>query len=225
MRISLSLEKSITKDVAIMVDVLRASTTITVALENFNKVMPVKSLKTAELLAKEYNAVLAGERGGASVEWFDTGNSPIQIKNFKGDMLILTTSNGTRIIDGMKANKILIGSFINAQSIAKAALKLAHSHIEIVMAGVNGRFAIEDFLGAGEIIKYLTKNEMDEYAIAALMASRDNNYVDEIVKNSNSAMKLGDLGFGEDVEFCLKRNIYETVPLYEKGKIENFDII
>ncbi|MDI6644632.1 MAG: 2-phosphosulfolactate phosphatase [Methanobacteriaceae archaeon] len=225
MRISLSLEESITKDVAIMVDVLRASTTITVALENFNYVMPVKSLKIAESLAKKHHAVLAGERGGASVEWFDTGNSPIQIKNFKGNSLVLTTSNGTRIIEGMKANKILIGSFINAKSIAKAALKIAHGHIEIVMAGVNGRFAIEDFLGAGEIIKYLKNNEMDEYAIAALMASHDKNYVDEIVKKSNSALKLRDLGFGADVEYCLKRNIYETVPLYEKGKIENLNII
>jgi len=224
MRISLNLEKSISKDVAIMVDVLRASTTITVALETFNNVIPVKSLKTAELMAKKYDAVLAGERGGANVEWFDTGNSPIQIKNFKGNSLVLTTSNGTRILEGMKANKTLIGSFINAESVAAAALKLAHGHIEIVMAGVNGRFAIEDFLGAGEIIRYLRNNDMDEYAIAALMASRDKNYVDEIVKNSKSARKLEDLGFGADVEFCLKRNIYETVPLYEKGKIKNYII-
>ncbi|AXV37370.1 MAG: 2-phosphosulfolactate phosphatase [Methanobacteriaceae archaeon] len=225
MKISLSLEKSITRDVAIMVDVLRASTTITVALENFNEVIPVKNLDTAESLAEKYDAVLAGERGGASVEWFDAGNSPIQIKNFKGNTLVLTTSNGTRIIDGMQAEKILIGSFVNAESIAESALKLARNHIEIVMAGVDGRFAIEDFLGAGEIISYLKNHELDEYAIAALMASSDKNYVDQVVKNSNSALKLADIGFVDDVEFCLKRNIYDTVPLYEKGKIEKLKII
>lgn len=225
MKISLSLEKSITQDVAIMVDVLRASTTITVALENFNEVIPVKNLDTAESLAEKYDAVLAGERGGASVEWFDAGNSPIQIKNFKGNTLVLTTSNGTRIIDGMQAEKILIGSFVNAKSIAESALKLARNHIEVVMAGVDGRFAIEDFLGAGEIISYLKNHELDEYAIAALMASSDKNYVDQVVKNSNSALKLADIGFVDDVEFCLKRNIYDTVPLYEKGKIEKLKII
>ncbi len=225
MKISLSLEKSITQDVAIMVDVLRASTTITVALENFNEVIPVKNLDTAESLAEKYDAVLAGERGGASVEWFDAGNSPIQIKNFKGNTLVLTTSNGTRIIDGMQAEKILIGSFVNAKSIAESALKLARNHIEVVMAGVDGRFAIEDFLGAGEIISYLKNHDLDEYAIAALMASSDKNYVDQVVKNSNSALKLADIGFVDDVEFCLKRNIYDTVPLYEKGKIEKLKII
>ncbi|MGC9516510.1 MAG: 2-phosphosulfolactate phosphatase [Methanomicrobiales archaeon] len=220
MRITLSLEKSSTKDLAIMVDVLRASTTITVALNTFSRVIPVKNLDTAEFMAKKYDAVLAGERGGASIEWFDTGNSPVQIKNFKGEALVLTTSNGTRILEEMDADNILIGSFVNAKAVAENALKLAKGHIEIVMAGVNGRFAIEDFLGAGEIISHLKENELDEYSIAALMASQNNEYVNRTVKSSNSALKLYDLGFSDDVEFCLKRNIYDIVPSYEKGKIK-----
>ncbi len=62
MKVSLSLDKSYSEDVAIMVDVLRASTTITVAMENFSNIIPVKSIEEAEKLAEKYDAVLAGER-------------------------------------------------------------------------------------------------------------------------------------------------------------------
>ena len=151
MKVSLSLDKSYSKDVAIMVDVLRASTTITVAMENFGTIIPVKTIEEAENFAKKNDAVLAGERRGAAIKGFDTGNSPIEISKFAGDVLVITTSNGTRIMDGMQS-KALIGSFVNAKSVAQTALNLAENHIEVVMAGVEGNFAIEDFLGAGEII-------------------------------------------------------------------------
>lgn len=219
MRVSLSLDKSYSEDVAIMVDVLRASTTITVAMQNFGKIIPVKSIEEAQTLAKEYNAVLAGERRGTAIDGFDTGNSPIEISKFRGDILVITTSNGTRIMDGMKA-KVLVGSFVNAKAVAKKALDLAEDHIEIVMAGVEGNFAIEDFLGAGEIISNILNHELDEMALASCMASRNENIVKEAVKNSRSAHRLSEIGLSDDVDFCLRRNIYDSVPVYENGSIK-----
>ncbi|MBI5679798.1 MAG: 2-phosphosulfolactate phosphatase [Methanobacterium sp.] len=219
MLVSLSFEKSFSEDVAIMVDVLRASTTITVALDKFSKVMAVKDKTNAMELAKKYDAVLAGEREGAKIEGFDTGNSPVEIKKFHGDCLVLTTSNGTRILEGMKA-KALVGSFINAEAVAKKALEIAENHIEIVMAGVNGKFAIEDFLGAGEIISNLTDYKLDEMALSAYMASRNENMVNKAVKNSDSALKLKKLGYSEDITFCINKNLYSTVPLYQNGIIK-----
>jgi 2-phosphosulfolactate phosphatase len=219
MKVSLSLDKSYFEDVAIIVDVLRASTTITVAIQNFSTIIPVKSIGEAEELAEEHNAVLAGERKGAAIEGFDTGNSPIEISKFMGDILVITTSNGTRIMDGMKA-KVLVGSFVNAKAVAKKALYLAKTHIEIVMAGVEGKFAIEDFLGAGEIISNLLNHELDEMALASYMASRDEDMVKEAVKNSRSAHMLGEIGLSDDVDFCLRRNIYDSVPVYENGSIK-----
>ena len=218
MKVSLSLDKSYSKDVAIMVDVLRASTTITVAMENFGTIIPVKTIEEAENFAKKNDAVLAGERRGAAIKGFDTGNSPIEISKFAGDVLVITTSNGTRIMDGMQS-KTLIGSFVNAKSVAQTALNLAENHIEVVMAGVEGNFAIEDFLGAGEIISYLTDQKLDEKALAAYMASVDADMVQNAIKTSRSARRLGELGLINDVEFCLKRNIYDTVPVYENGRI------
>lgn len=219
MLVSLSFEESVSQDVAIMVDVLRASTTITVALDNFNEVIAVKSKNNAIKLAKTHNATLAGERDGATIAGFDTGNSPVEIKNFSGNTLVLTTSNGTRILEGMKA-KSLVGSFVNAKAVANIASKIADDHIEIVMAGVRGRFAIEDFLGAGEIISNLKNFELDEMAQAAYLASRDNEMVSEAVKNSLSARGLKKLGFIDDIDFCIKKDIYNVVPFYEGGIIK-----
>lgn len=219
MLVSLSLDKSLSEDVAIMVDVLRASTTITAALDNFNKIIAVKSKEDAIKLAKKNNAVLAGEREGATIEGFDTGNSPVEIKNFSGNCLVLTTSNGTRILEGINA-KSLIGSFVNAKAVAQKASEIADNHIEIVMAGVRGKFAIEDFLGAGEIISYLKDHELDEMALAAYMASRDEEMVKKAVMNSNSASGLQKLGFSDDINFSIKKNIYDVIPIYEKGIIK-----
>ena len=219
MRISLTLERSYSNDLSIMVDALRASATITTALQSFNTIRPVKNIKDAVELAEELNATLAGERDGAKIEGFDVGNSPVDIKELGGDVLVLTTTNGTRILEGMSA-KVLIGSFLNASAVAQRAVELADSHIEVVMAGVNGKFVIEDFLGAGEIISHLKEYELDEMAQAALMASSDKYMVDEAFKNSQSAVKLGALGLGKDVQYSLKRNIYNTVPIYKDGIIK-----
>ena len=85
------------------------------------------------------------KEAGATIEGFDTGNSPLEIQKFSGKTLIITTSNGTRILEEIKG-RALIGSFINAQAVAQKASEIAGDHIEVVMAGVRGRFAIEDFL-------------------------------------------------------------------------------
>ncbi len=219
MKVSLSLDKSYSEDVAVMVDVLRASTTMTVAMENFSRIIPVKSIEEAEKLAEKYDAVLAGERRGAAIEGFDVGNSPVEISNFNGEVLVITTSNGTRILEGMTA-KVLVGSFVNANAVANKAMDMADKHIEIVMAGVEGRFAIEDFLGAGEIIGNLIDCNLDENALAAYMSSCNHNMVNNAILNSRSARRLIELGLSNDVDFCIRRNIYDMVPVYEKGKIE-----
>lgn len=219
MKVTLSLDRSYSEDLSIMVDALRASTTINTALQSFKSVITAESIKKAVELAEINQATLAGERDGAKIEGFDVGNSPREIKNLKGEVLVLTTTNGTRVLERMQS-KVLIGSFVNARAVARRALQLADNHIEIVMAGVKGRFVLEDFLGAGEIINHLQDEELDEMAIASLMASNDKEEVDRAVKNSYSARGLRALGLEKDIEFCLKRDIYNTVPIYKEGIIK-----
>ena len=225
MRVSLNLGRSNSKDVAIMVDALRASATIITALQSFKRIIPVKKIHEAVNLAVKCEAILAGEREGAMIEGFDVGNSPVDIRNFQGEVLVLTTSNGTRILENISASTILIGSFINAQSVASIASGFAKSHVEVIMAGVKDEFAIEDFLAAGEIITYLQDHELDEEALAAVLATTDPKKVDNAVLESNSAIRLHDLGLKKDIKFSLMRNIYNTVPLYKDGVIKEFELL
>ena len=225
MKISLSLEKTESSDVSIMVDTFRASTSITVALNTFKKVIPTFSPEKAKKIATRTGGILAGERDGITLENFDIGNSPVAIEKYKTDkdILILTTSNGTRILENMNS-KVLIGSFLNAEAVAKMALKIATSQIDVVMAGWKGKFAIEDFLASGEILyhimKYKDKNKDDkitEYAQSAILASRNCQLVRKTILNTRSAIQLEKLGFKDDVEFSLRKNVSKNVAIYKEG--------
>ena len=224
MKVTLSFEKTSSSDVSVMVDVLRASTTITTALDNFDKIIPCFTPEEAFELKNKTNGVIAGERKGAKVEGFDIGNSPNAIKNFNcnSNTLILTTSNGTRILENMDS-KVLIGCLNNAEAVADACLKLTQEHVDLVMAGVWGNFAIEDFLAAGEIIYQISKKcndcEISEYAKAAILASRDYSAVKKAFYESTSGKRLTELGYLEDVDFSLKINSSQNVGLYEKNTI------
>lgn len=236
MKITLSLEKTTSKDISIMVDAFRASTSITIAIDKFNEVIPAFTPEAAEKIAKKRNAILAGERMGAKIKGFDIGNSPVDIKNIDNDSnnLVLTTSNGTRILEMMDST-VLIGSFINAKAVAETSLEMAKnnnlSHIDIVMAGWKGNFAIEDFLASGEIIYYIQKKlketndkefdfDISEYAQSAILASRDYDAVKNVIYNTKSSKRLIKLGYEKDIEFSLQKNISENVAIYENGVLK-----
>ena len=234
MKVSLSFEKGSSKDLSIMVDAIRASTTMTIALDKFKEIYPVYTPEEAIKIAKEKDAALAGERTGRTIEGFELGNSPGEMKKYCGgkDSLVLTTTNGIRVLENMDSDIILIGSFVNAKACAKAACKLATDHIEIVMAGFRRTFAIEDFLAAGEILYwireelekerkldiddeeyYKEENGITEYALSAILASRDKEKVERNSIASKSGRRLSYLGYKDDVKLCVKRNISENVGI------------
>ena len=229
MKITLSFEHSISDDVSIMVDVLRASSTITLALDKFNKIIPCFTPEEAFKLKANTGGIIAGERKGAKIEGFDLGNSPNAIKDFENDSdtLILTTSNGTRILERMNS-RVLIGCMNNAKAVGKASVEIACDHIDVVMAGVWEKFAIEDFLAAGEIINEISEVcndcEISEYAQAAVLASRDYELVKKAFYESISGKKLKSLGYENDIAFCLEKNSTDNVGLYDKSKITRLDI-
>jgi 2-phosphosulfolactate phosphatase len=224
MKVTLSFEESSSSDVSIMVDALRASTTITLAFNNFKRVIPCFTPEEALDLKEKVGGVLAGERSGKQIEGFEIGNSPSVIKDFKTseDTLILTTTNGTRILENMDS-KVLVGSMVNAEAVGQKSVKLAGEHIDVVMAGVRGEFAIEDFLAAGEILYWINKNlddcELSEYAKAAILATRDYEMVMEAFLNSRTARRLIELNYREDVELSVMRNISGNVAIYRNNEL------
>lgn len=224
MKVTLSFEETTSNDVSIMVDALRASTTITLALNNFEKVIPCYTPEEAFNLKEKTDGIVAGERGGKKVDGFDIGNTPCGIKDMKTskDTLILTTSNGTRILKNMNS-KVLVGSLVNAKAVAEKSIKLSEEHIDVVMAGVRGEFAIEDFLAAGEILYWINENltdcELSEYAKSAIMASRDYESLKKAFITSRSAKRLTELGYSDDVNECCLKNISENVAIYTNNEL------
>lgn len=229
MKVTLSFEKTSSSDVSIMVDALRASTTMTIALDNFNKIIPCFTPEEALELKNKTGGVTAGERKGEKIERFDVGNSPTAIRDIESDSdtLILTTSNGTRILEDMNS-KVLIGCLNNAKYVAEVSLKLAKTHIDVVMAGVRGEFAIEDYLTAGEIIYQISEIckdcEISEYAQSAVLESRDYETVKKAFHESQSGKRLTKLGYLNDVELSLKKNSSKNVALYENNVITRVKI-
>ena len=224
MKATLSFEKTTSSDVSIMVDALRASTTITLALDKFKKVIPCFTQKEAFELKDKYDCLLSGERNGKKLEGFDIGNSPSLMKNLKTskDTLILTTTNGTRILENM-SSKVLIGSLINAQAVALKSLELAKTHIDVVMAGVKGEFATEDYLAGGEILYWIKEFSDDcmisEYGQKAINDSRDYDLVKKEFINSKTAKRLIQLGYEDDVNISCLKNISNNVAIYSNKEL------
>jgi 2-phosphosulfolactate phosphatase len=224
MKVTLSFEESSSGDVSIMVDALRASTTITLALNNFERIIPCFTPEEALDLKEKSGGMLAGERNGKRLEGFEIGNSPYAIKDLKTseDILILTTSNGTRILENMNS-KVLVGSMVNAEAVGLKSIQLASTHIDVVMAGVKGEFAIEDFLAAGEILYWINENldecNLSEYAKSSILASRDYELVKEAFLNSRTAKRLIELGYMDDVELSVMRNITDNVAIYRDNEL------
>lgn len=115
----------------IIIDVLRASTTICTLLELCDKIYITDSLEKAE---KIENSIKIGERNAQKIEGFDFGNSPVELivnKNLikehanNGGNIVLTTTNGTRVLENISSEHILIGSITNAEEVAKKAYSIA----------------------------------------------------------------------------------------------------
>ncbi len=145
----------------VMIDLLRASTTICHALAaGATAVMPCREIDEARRCASscEGEAVLAGERGGLPIDGFALGNSPAEYTTVTvgGRTVVLTTTNGTRALDTCRAAKtVLIGALVNLQALSRQLAESAEVHL--VCAGTDGTISREDVLTAGAIAYTLAR--------------------------------------------------------------------
>ena len=112
---------------------------------------------------------------------------------------------------------------VNANAAALKSTQLADEHIDVVMAGVRGQFAIEDFLAAGEILYWISESldecELSEYAQTAIMATRDYESLKDAFLNSRTAKRLIELNYRDDVELCCLKNISDNVAIYKNNEL------
>ena len=216
---------------AVVIDVLRATTVITTALDNgAREVIPVKTVEEAQnLYATCDNALRGGERNALKIEGFDLGNSPLEYKKktVEGKTLILTTTNGTNALNNIKgADEVVLACFRNAEAMANHLVGLSHRgsrDIIIVCAGTEGRFSLDDGLCAGMLIELLKqKTEVETDDLGLLL----NRFYNESKDNLFSALsecyhlkRLFMLGFYDDIKFCLETNCVGTVPILKNDKI------
>jgi 2-phosphosulfolactate phosphatase len=218
-------EEDLKDKIVVVIDVLRATSVITTALNNGAEYIKVTVEVDEALKLKDEGNLIGGERNALKIEGFDLSNSPLEYKRevVEDKIIVLTTTNGTKTIHkSLGAERIYIGSVLNGMSVAKRLVKDDRDTV-VICAGTRGKFSLDDFICAGKIISDVIENkniEADDFAAAAYMAYRDNrgnllNYV----KMASHYKYLCSIGLEEDVKYCFTEDIINIVPEYRDGKI------
>lgn len=170
-------EEELAGKTVVVIDVLRATTTICCALEaGAREVIPCLEIEEARRMAEQFppdEVVLGGERGGLPIDGFDLGNSPDEYRpeSVSGKSLVFTTTNGTRaMLRCRRAARVLLASFLNASAVLRELAALDEIHL--VCAGTEGQYSRDDILLAGLLVDRLERSgagryEMNVQAITA----------------------------------------------------------
>jgi len=218
---------------AVVIDVLRASSTIVAALAaGAQSIYPVVSteeaIKLATLLGRE-DALLAGERRGLKVEGFDLGNSPREFtpETVGGKRVVMSTTNGTRaLVSVAGAERILVASFLNLSAVAVACA--GAERLAVVCAGREGRFSIEDAVCAGMLLGRLKERlggalEVEDAGRAALALAEALVLDDALFEDAAAARALAKIDMLDDVSWCVRLDVEELVPELKERIIQRAD--
>jgi 2-phosphosulfolactate phosphatase len=203
--------------VGIVVDVLRATSTMTQALAaGYTRVLCCAEIDEARAIAaSEGPAKLAGERRLEHIEGFDFGNSPRELAGEPAaQTLVLTTTNGTRLLVAAAARfeQVLVGSLLNLGAVANAA-RATGRDVAVLCAGVLGELAIDDAYCAGRIVAALDGENADS-ATAALRLAESYPDAHAGLGASQSARNLRRHGLEDDIEWCARENALDVVPRF-----------
>ena len=219
--------------VVAVIDVLRASTTIAVALSNGARaIIPMESPDDAVTRSKQFErgAVrLAGERRMLKMDGFDLGNSPAEHTReaVESKTVLLSTTNGTKALLAVQgARDVVVASYVNLSAVS-AMLRTAlrgGADITLVCAGQDRQFALEDAACAGRYVhavsKRLTNLDMNDAAFSASLIDRK--FGDNLVRLFDSAAHgraLAAAGFAEDLVACARVDSYPVIPVYQDRQI------
>jgi len=213
---------------AVLIDVLRASTSIIVAFRSgCRSIIPVAGVDEAERArASLPEAILAGEQGGLRVPSFGLGNSPREFTReaVAGRDVILTTSNGTKALRAVGGGRtVAIGAFQNRSTVADWLVGRGADGL-IVCSGCEGGFSFEDAVCAGAILEragsVATRLELGDGARACLaLWERFGSDVPRLLRQTFWGERLLALGFGPDLEVCGQVDVTHLVPRMEAGRI------
>lgn len=236
--------------IVVVIDVLRATTTIATAIANgCDQIIPASSVEEAMDIVRSLGRdtfLLGGERKGLKIEGFDLGNSPLEYEQERvaGKKIVFATTNGTRIIRTVQgAASVLIGSFLNLESVCERCLSLSATfeaneanneanNIVLVCAGREGRFSLEDALCAGMMVEWLGRigrrmginiEESDSAFAVRKLGEAVGKDILGVISRSDHGEYIASIGFEADLAACARLNVLKEVPqLYEGQVIRGF---
>ncbi|HXY68466.1 MAG TPA: 2-phosphosulfolactate phosphatase [Gemmatimonadales bacterium] len=219
----------------VVIDVLRATTTIAVALANGARaVLPAPSTEEAMKIAQNLErdgVILAGERKSVRIPGFALGNSPAEFgpEAIAGKTIVMTTTNGTQaLITAQGAREVLTAAAVNFTAVAERARASLAEHGDLVLlcAGGDKQFALEDAFAAGRLTKAVLPEgglrhvALNDGAVAALELAR--HYGERwmrALRASAHGRELVELGFRADLEACAAQDAYPVLPVYADRRI------
>jgi 2-phosphosulfolactate phosphatase len=220
-------------DCAVVIDVLRATTTIATALAAGAEAVQAFSqidelLKVSDSWPAE-KRVRVGERGGSKVEGFDLDNSPLNCtaERVENKRLFLTTTNGTRALQRVADAPIVItAAMINCQSVVKYLTEKKPETVWLVGSGWEGGYSLEDTVCAGAIAQYLKKNadfklEIGNDEVIAAITLYQQWYTDllGLFHRSSHGQRLLRLGCDEDLKYCADMDCLSILPMQKESGV------
>lgn len=199
-------------DVAVVIDALRATSTAVQALATgYRRVLCARDVDTAAAL-RAPGRVLAGEQRWVAPPGFHQGNSPSEAEVLRGDELVLATTNGAPAIveAASRAPRVLLASMLNLDAVARDLEQTAAGTVQIVCAGIEGRFALEDVYVAGRLSALLSGARTDATLVAEGVA-RSYPAAAQAFAASGGGTALAAVGMTEDVALCARESILDVV--------------
>ena len=217
--------------VAVIVDILRASSTIVTALgEGVTHVFPVASLEECTAYGQEHGCLTAAERDGLPAPGFDLGNSPFGFLDaarlVRGRALTISTTNGTAALRrSLAAEAVVVGAFLNLAAVADF-VRQQQRDVLVVCAGWKGQFCLEDTVFGGALAARLAPDfdvRGSDATLAALhLWEQGQAELSAYLLQSAHVRRLNSLEASQDFEFCLRIDAYaDVLPLWEHDRVIN----
>ncbi|TWF44843.1 2-phosphosulfolactate phosphatase [Chitinophaga polysaccharea] len=211
--------------IVVIIDVLRATSTICTALHNgAARVIPVASVEECVNIGRAIGGITAGERDGKIAEGLVHGNSPFEYPRefIENKTLVLTTTNGTKLLHMAKdAVQIITGSFPNISAVCEY-LVAQKQNVLLGCAAWKDRVNMEDTLFAGAVVNRI-KAHFDvncDSAIAAealYTSAKDDIYT--FMKQASHYQRLAKYGLEKDIHYCLTPDGANVLPLFKNGEL------
>lgn len=219
----------LSNSIVVIIDVLRATSTIATALYNGARcVIPVDSVSRCIELGRQIEGITAGERDGKVAEGLLNGNSPFEYprETIEGKTLVLTTTNGTRLLHmalEKGAKEIITGSFSNVSAVCEHIMDMKRNVI-LGCAAWKDKVNMEDTLFAGAIIANVRKNfeiNCDSSHMAEAMYDKGKKDLFAFIKKNNASHyhRLMKFGLEKDIRYCLTADEANVLPVYSDGKL------